>query len=52
VLVFGSAAYIYDGFFLGLTEGRALRNSMLLSTIFVFAPIAWLAIARGNNAIL
>jgi MATE family multidrug resistance protein len=52
VLVFGSAAYIYDGFFLGLTEGRVLRNSMLFSTIFVFAPIAWLAIARGNNAIL
>jgi MATE family multidrug resistance protein len=52
VLLFGSAAYIYDGFFLGLTAGRVLRNSMLFSTVFVFAPVAWLAIDRGSNAVL
>jgi MATE family multidrug resistance protein len=52
VLLFGAAAYIYDGFFLGLTEGRVLRNSMLFSTVFVFAPVAWLAIARADNTIL
>ncbi len=28
------------------------RNSTLCSTIFVFAPIAWLAIAGANNAML
>jgi len=52
VLLFGAAAYIYDGFFLGLTMGRTLRNSMLLATIFVFAPIAALAVARGSNTLL
>jgi MATE family multidrug resistance protein len=38
VLGFGSIAYILDGYFLGLTEGRILRTSMLLSAIFGFAP--------------
>jgi len=52
VLLFGSAAYIYDGFFLGLTEGRVLRNSMLFSTIALFAPVAWIAVARADNDLL
>jgi len=52
VLLFGSAAYIYDGFFLGLTEGRVLRNSMLFSTVVVFVPIAGWGITVGNNDIL
>ena len=52
VLLFGSAAYIYDGFFLGLTEGRVLRNSMLFSTILIFGSVAWVAVVRGDNHIL
>ncbi|MEE3152286.1 MAG: MATE family efflux transporter [Acidobacteriota bacterium] len=52
VLLFGSAAYIYDGFFLGLTEGRVLRNSMLFSTIVIFGSVAWVAVVRGDNHIL
>ncbi len=52
VLFFGSAAYIYDGFFLGLTEGRVLRNSMLFSTLVVFLPIASWAAARANADLL
>jgi len=52
VLLFGSAAYIYDGFFLGLTEGRVLRNSMLFSTIVLFVPVAWIAVARSSNDLL
>ena len=52
VLLFGSAAYIYDGFFLGLTAGRVLRNSMLFSTILIFGSVAWVAVARGDNHIL
>lgn len=52
VLLFGSAAYIYDGFFLGLTEGRVLRNSMLLSTILVFLPVAAWANVRADNDLL
>ncbi|MEE3151220.1 MAG: MATE family efflux transporter, partial [Acidobacteriota bacterium] len=52
VLLFGSAAYIYDGFFLGLTAGRVLRNSMLFSTILIFGSVSWVAVARGDNHIL
>jgi MATE family multidrug resistance protein len=62
VLLIGSLAYIYDGIFLGLTDGRALRNSMLLSTLAVFIPAAvigyalrsvhllWLALTLFNIA--
>jgi len=50
VLLFGAAAFIYDGLFLGLTAGRALRNSMLVSTLVVFLPAAWAALQLGSNA--
>ena len=52
VLLFGSLAYIYDGLFLGLTAGRALRNAMLISTFVVFLPIAALALRVENNHLL
>ena len=52
VLVLGSLAYIYDGLFLGLTEGRTLRNSMLVSTLVVFLPAALLALRLGDNHLL
>ena len=52
VLFFGSLAYIYDGLFLGLTAGRALRNAMLLSTFGVFLPLAALALHLENNNLL
>ncbi len=40
VLLFSGFAYIFDGLFIGLAKGRELRNSMLISTCFVFLPIA------------
>lgn len=52
VLLFGSLAYIYDGLFLGLTAGQALRNAMLLSTLGVFLPLAALALHFENNHLL
>ena len=52
VLAFGSLAYMYDGLFLGLTEGRRLRNSMLLSTLLVFLPTASAALWVSNNDLL
>jgi MATE family multidrug resistance protein len=51
-LLFGSTAYIYDGYFLGLTEGRVLRNAMLVSTLGGFLPLALLALALRNNHLL
>ncbi|MDH3283780.1 MAG: MATE family efflux transporter [Acidobacteriota bacterium] len=52
VLLLGAPAYVFDGLFLGLTEGRVLRNSMLLATGLVFLPLAVLAVATGANHLL
>jgi MATE family multidrug resistance protein len=52
VLLFGSLAYIYDGLFLGLTAGRALRNAMLVSTFVVFLPLAIVALVIDSNHLL
>ena len=51
-LLFGALAYMYDGLFLGLTEGRALRNSMLISTLVFFLPVALFALWTRNNHLL
>lgn len=52
VLFFGALAFMYDGLFLGLTEGRLLRNAMLLSLLVGFLPVAWIAAHEGNNHVL
>ena len=51
-LLFGSLAYMYDGLFLGLTEGRRLRNAMLVSTLVIFLPVAIAALVRLDNHLL
>ncbi len=43
VLLFAALAYAFDGFFLGLTQGRLLSRAMVLSLGIGFAPIAWAA---------
>ncbi|MDQ7053427.1 MAG: MATE family efflux transporter [candidate division KSB1 bacterium] len=48
-LIFGAVAYIYDGFFIGLTRGRTLRNAMLISFFVGFLPWAILAVRSNNN---
>lgn len=40
VLGFGSIAYALDGYFLGLTQGKILRQSSLIATLVGFLPIA------------
>ena len=40
ILSFGSIAYMLDGYFLGLTAGRILRQSTLIAALFGFAPVA------------
>lgn len=52
VLVLGAVAFVYDGLFLGLTAGRALRNTMLLSSLGVFLPLAMWAVVRDSNHLL
>ena len=43
VLGFGAIAYMLDGYFIGLTQGKVLRNSTILATLCGFAPTAILA---------
>ena len=52
MLIFGSIAYIYDGFFIGITEGKVLRNQMVVSVLGFFLPVAWLAVRRYDNDLL
>ena len=52
VLLLGSLAYIYDGYFLGLTQGRVLRNSMLVSFVVAFLPLAATALHAHSNHLL
>ncbi|NJK55983.1 MAG: MATE family efflux transporter [Pleurocapsa sp. SU_5_0] len=40
VLGFGSIAYMLDGYFLGLTAGKILRQSTLIAAFIGFAPMA------------
>lgn len=51
-LLIGSLAFIYDGYFLGLTRGRPLRNVMLVATLGVFLPVSLLAVRLGSNHLL
>jgi len=43
VLGLGAIAFTLDGYFLGLTAGRILRNSTLAAVLLGFLPIAFLA---------
>ncbi|MEO0947473.1 MAG: guanitoxin biosynthesis MATE family efflux transporter GntT [Cyanobacteria bacterium J06641_5] len=40
LLVLGSLAFMLDGYFLGLAEGRALRNAVIIASLGGFAPLA------------
>ena len=51
-LVLGAPAYVFDGFFLGLTAGATLRKAMLASSLLVFAPLAAFAVSRSDADLL
>ncbi|MEL6785795.1 MAG: MATE family efflux transporter, partial [Cyanobacteria bacterium J06607_15] len=52
VLGFGSIAYMLDGYFLGLTAGKILRQSTLVAAGLGFAPIAIAAWYWQTNHLL
>ncbi len=52
VLGFGSIAYMLDGYFLGLTQGKILRRSTLIAALCGFAPMAALAWWQQNTDLL
>lgn len=52
VLGFGSIAYMLDGYFLGLTSGRILRNAAITALLVGFAPMAAIAFYTRSNHLL
>lgn len=52
VLVFSAPAYVLDGYFLGLTDGRTLRRAMIVSALVGFGPLALLAAWRASADLL
>jgi multidrug resistance protein, MATE family len=52
VLGFGSIAYLLDGYFLGLTSGRILRNAAITALLVGFAPMAAIAFYYRSNHLL
>lgn len=52
VLGFGSIAYMLDGYFIGLTEGRILRQSVIVAAVVGFAPMAIAAWHFQNTHLL
>lgn len=43
--------FLFDGVYVGLTEGKTMRNNMLLSTLFVFLPSYFYLAEYGNQAL-
>lgn len=43
------AAFIWDGIYIGATASKAIRNTMIISTIFVFIPAWYLLTPKLGN---
>jgi MATE family, multidrug efflux pump len=41
-------AYLWDGIYIGATQGKPMRNSMFLATFVVYIPMYYLANLTGN----
>ncbi|MBW4517464.1 MAG: MATE family efflux transporter [Timaviella obliquedivisa GSE-PSE-MK23-08B] len=52
ILGLGSIAYLLDGYFLGLTSGRILRNAAIMALLIGFAPMAAIAFYYHSNHLL
>ena len=52
ILTAGAVAYLLDGYFLGLTAGKILRNSTLIAAVGCFLPLAILAHAMQSSHLL
>ncbi len=43
--------YLYDGIYIGLTQAKAMRNSMIIATFGCFFPAWWLLQDYGNHGL-
>ncbi len=47
-----SAAFIWDGIFIGVTASKGMRNAMIISSLLIFLPSYYIAVVYiGNNAL-
>lgn len=44
-------SYLFDGIYIGLTQGKAMRNSMIISTFLVFFPTWWFVKSFENHGL-
>lgn len=50
--IVSGAAFIWDGIYIGVTASKAMRNTMIIASLFVFLPAYYLSIQNfGNNAL-
>ncbi len=40
------ASFVWDGIYIGVTASKAMRNSLLISSIFVFIPVYFLLVGK------
>ena len=43
------AAFIWDGIYIGATASKAIRNTMIISSIFIFLPACFFLVPRFEN---
>lgn len=43
------AAFIWDGIYIGATASKAIRNTMIIATIFIFLPSWYLLMPKFGN---
>ncbi len=47
-----SAAFIWDGIFVGVTESKGMRNAMIISSLIIFLPSYYITVVYlGNDAL-
>ncbi|MFM2481789.1 MATE family efflux transporter [Celerinatantimonas sp. YJH-8] len=49
--VIAVSSYIFDGVYIAVTQGRIMRNGMLVSAFVVFFPVWWLTRSWGNHGL-
>lgn len=43
--------FLYDGVFVGLTQAKAMRNTMIISALLVYFPVWYVTQSQGNPAL-
>ena len=47
--VISFASFVWDGIYIGVTASKAMRNSLLISSVFVFIPVYLLLVEKFEN---